>query len=684
MSNFKIGSIIKGNAYASYAITDNRCLCMVVGTPEFYKNVRGERLSNNEIAVLVLAHQSNTNALGSVFPVYDVSFVEVNGINIFESLGTSGEYKFVDRETFDNVLNECCIRFNETTNEFETYEPEVIPSKDDTFTKNDALTDEEKQVIINDTFNYLKEFGYQAKISGTTEAINEWLKQKTKLINMFKQHPNYNGRYQIVTENEFERRIDLDTVRRFREWLSNLDVSDLYYEPVKLGMFTYEEAYIATRKLEKITGLFNSGRVHFINGNRVQYYDEQLDYFYKIMKTYEKDANIHISGTNAYNNEKFKKKVYFNLVLEFLRDNRIAYYTNSDIVYLCEKYICKDYASEEQLMIDLIVNLLEAADVNTMPGYDEKVAELKEALTPGKDQYYTILSVHPIDFLSMGHGTTWTSGESIDKIHHLNKENLNSTYSGVTVSYMLDNSSMVFYTVKKEFAGTEFEKELKSHRNIFHYNDSRLLQDKMYPEVYFDSKCNVFEETRHIVQKMISTCLGVDNKWILKRGDGSCREVITINGKYEKGAFNYSNINVSILKSSMELPHEKVQIGAPQICFNCGKSYHESNMILCRTHHKPKVVCKECKKSYIVENCLYVDSSENPEENGWYCKHHAFYCSKHDRVETGQPAQSTWMGASCEAVADDSTIKVAYTYNNNYFDIITEPDIYDDALYEAV
>ena len=41
------------------------------------------------------------------------------------------------------------------------------------------------------------------------------------------------------------------------------------------------------------------------------------------------------------------------------------------------------------------------------------------------------------------------------------------------------------------------------------------------------------------------------------------------------------------------------------------------------------------------------------------------------------------MGASCEAAADGSTIKIKYA-NNNYIDVITAPDIYDDVLYEAI
>ena len=664
MSMFKIGTVLTGKHNNSYAITNSNALCMVIGNSTFSSDGNPEQFADDEALLLVVARKNTEKEIGEIYPVCTTDFDVVPNLNIYDCIEHRADYNFIDKETLESILYEHWIKFNETTQEFETFIPDFTVNNvnESQFDVDVSLTKEEKDALINDVYEYLKSFGYQSKISGTTEVIDKWLKQKRKLINMFKNHPNYNGKFQIVTEGEFDKRIDTGILNEFSKWVGKLDINDLYYEPVKIGMFTYEEARNSYLKLKKFIDLFIDEKVYFINGNRQDFYSEQFNFFKTILDKYRNNPDVVIVECNAYKKEKYSKMLYFNIALDFLREKTVAYYTTDYHVNLCNKYLAKDEVKLNTPMTEVLELLFEKAGVNTLPGFEEEFSKIKYTLTPGKEQYHTVLSVHPIDYLSMGHGKSWMSSESIDKIYNINKEFLNTGYCGATLSYMLDTNSMVYYTVHKSYEGTELEKELKSHRNIFHYHDSRLLQDKMYPLEVNNTKSDVFEGSRHIVQNIISTCLNTENKWVLKRGYDNYRKCIGINGKTERDSLGSDNINVSILKSAMTFNHEKIMIGAPGICFNCGKEFIDGSSILCRTHKNPKVRCKTCGKSYVSENCNYIYGNTNPEEDGWYCKHHSFFCSKHKKFEIGQPAKKTWNGESCGQL--DNTAKVTLTYDD--------------------
>ena len=84
------------------------------------------------------------------------------------------------------------------------------------------INETEKASLIKEMTFLLQEYEYNPTNYGCTRIINAWVSSKGWLINLFKKHPNYNGKYQIVFDTDYNRKIDKDMIYKFQLWIREL------------------------------------------------------------------------------------------------------------------------------------------------------------------------------------------------------------------------------------------------------------------------------------------------------------------------------------------------------------------------------------------------------------------------------------------------------------------------------
>lgn len=239
----------------------------------------------------------------------------------------------------------------------------------------------------------------------------------------------------------------------------------------------------------------------------------------------------------------------------------------------------------------IIGKLCRQFGVDTHEQYNRVFAQLSDALNPLQIQKTAVLSVHPCDFLEMSsRSNTWTS------CHNL----ANGSYQGGALSYMTDNVSMIFFTVDSDVKD-HFYRAARRTRQMFFYQEQTLFQSRLYP----DDSDETMKQNRSIVQKIISTCLGVPNIWKLKTKRDELSECVeSAEGSAQYPDYNYQG-NLSFLKGT-EIRY-KFTIGAKPICVCCGERKRLQRSLKCSCAEQ--VVCQDCGRTLPREQTRYVDGA---------------------------------------------------------------------------
>lgn len=222
--------------------------------------------------------------------------------------------------------------------------------------------------------------------------------------------------------------------------------------------------------------------------------------------------------------------------------------------------------------------------------YNAVFAQLSDALNPLQMLKTALLSLHPCDFLEMSNkDNTWTSCHNLE----------DGSYQAGALSYMTDEVSMIFFTVDPDVTD-HFYRAPRRSRQMFFYQDGMLFQSRLYPSDLSEP----MDLYRNVVQKALSVCLGVPNRWVLKR---KREEVNTYcssgEGSRQYPDYNYHG-NVSLLKAVPKYGH--FTVGKPSLCVCCGNPYRNGYL---KCQCEDVVVCKDCGQTVPKRNARYIEDA---------------------------------------------------------------------------
>ena len=301
-----------------------------------------------------------------------------------------------------------------------------------------------------------------------------------------------------------------------------------------------------------------------------------------------------------------------------------------------------------------------------LEGYNQRFSALCDNMNPIKVKRHTVISLNPLDFLLMSNGDSWES------CHYIGDScNDSGCYSSGTISYMLDECSFVFYTVDSSFNGENIELAEKSQRQIFGYNDEVFIQSRLYPQANDSGAESVYDDIRHIVQKIIADCLNKPNLWTVSRDLDNINDVVkkgydaTCYPDWHRGCPGSSHVSLSTLKSRKMIP-KSIILGAKPICISCGYRHdYTENISCCKSDG---YYCTECGQWIDEDDVYWV--GDDP-----YCGDCVVYCERCDCCVPYNDAIRVNGSYYCQDCVDEHAYKCdncgEYVFNDYDDDVIT-------------
>lgn len=435
------------------------------------------------------------------------------------------------------------------------------------------LTSSEKQYLLDSMSRLLIEYDYDYDIYVLEDIIDEWASQKGWLIEAFNKHPNYvEGKFMIAFDADYERKIECEASVNFRYWV----------------------IYNAMPK---------------VNGNYPEAVKVKGDYFYGV--PYDIYSFFNHIGNYAARCISESTAKYLNDMFTELRFH------------------------EGQKTSRVVNKICQYLGYDKVDGYNREFAKYADSLSPLTIKRHTILSINPLDYLTMSFGNSWASCHTIDK---KNKRNMPNSYSGCyssgTISYMLDEVSMVLYTVDASYNGTEYWDQPKINRQMFHYGEEKLIQSRLYPQDN-DGYNDVYTPYRNIVQQIISTIFDFPNLWSLNKGTHEACKYIRSDGTHYPDYCHFESVTTSRIKGSEN--EERMTVGAQPICIVCGERHWDEENI----SHCARYVCADCGRRMDEDDVYWVNGES-------YCSNCVEYCDYCNEYHTGTSTYVEGHGYICE------------------------------------
>ena len=241
---------------------------------------------------------------------------------------------------------------------------------------------------------------------------------------------------------------------------------------------------------------------------------------------------------------------------------------------------------------------------DNLPEYNKLFAQFADSVNPLQIDRTAVLSVNPIDYLLMSNGTGWKSCHNLKDGCHM----------AGTLSYMCDETSMIFFTIENEEDDIQFATKIT--RNVFCYSDGKLLQSRLYPDNNETSKQNY----RQIVQSIFADCLELPNIWRLEKNfDTMLENIRTYDYSLHYADYSYDNYypNISFLKD-FESNDKKILIGSKSYCIECGSGLNDSGSLSCCSSYN---TCEDCGCRIHDDDSIFL--------NGYcYCSGCVNYCDR--------------------------------------------------------
>lgn len=546
-----------------YSFTNDHSLCIVT------------KFEGDKMYVKIIAHASIKNVLNDEYDVMPDDFVPITVEEFFT--------KYPDAYKIENI--EDCIA--NMKNFFKNLHQKLLREKQLRYKNRYILSDKKRKELIEEMTVLLKEYDYHPTEKGLNAIIDEWSINKADIIRLFEKHPNYNGKYQIAFDADYDRELNYNTIQNFKKYLNKYLVAN----EIHMDGYSYSEACSLRNKFAQICDCMkalndmNLG-VAKLDEKSIEYYESE----YNRLKTLANRMIDYIRTINyrTFGNYVFEKDVWYNTISKFIDFLDLFDYISEPLAteYFADRindWYPSVKAVKGQKVSRIVNKVCCLLGIDKYEDYNKEFAKFSDAVNPLSIKRHTVLSCHPIDYLTMSFGNSWASCHTIDKHNKRDMPDAYSGgYSGGTMSYMLDGSSVVFYTVDAKYTGNQLELEPKINRNMFHIGEDKIIQARVYPQSNDDTD-GIYTKIRNIVQKVIADCMDKPNLWKLRKGTDECEEVTNTIGVHYRDYLNFDSCNVSYLKldDSGSVNTTKIKIGHNPICPCCGKTHDSEENIEC-------------------------------------------------------------------------------------------------------
>lgn len=279
--------------------------------------------------------------------------------------------------------------------------------------------------LVDDVRQLLRQYNHRNSEHGVCTLLDKYFTNKESLIRLFTTSPHYIGDMRISLVKSFDRQPDRDEIYRF------FNMHGTMFNPDRLLQFVDEDGkrmkeYLNTGKtamnafkMKSTKANENLQRFNYDNGalkdsyKKMRAFREYLDYFrysphsktQKNFTSYQhNDAPTVVSGTKT--SRAFNK-------------------------------VCTYYGFDK-LDPKIVTTTRDGQEITkTVYPYDQAFAQYADLVSDTAREMNFIISLNPLDYLTMSFGVSWVSCHNIRS----------GGWKGGCLSYMLDSTSIITFVV---------------------------------------------------------------------------------------------------------------------------------------------------------------------------------------------------------------------------------------------
>ena len=400
--------------------------------------------------------------------------------------------------------------------------------------------------LVGDIMELLMENGHRCSEHGVCVLLDTYFTNKEPLIKLFMTSKHYIGDMRIAVEKEFDREIDAHQIRDFFYCIDEKLHTDemLEFKDSKgKTMFDYlqtgkkvltiaelPDANARSKKLTKMQQFSVNDGATVDSHEKYFRFTQYMDYFKNTPRSVT-PADYQLTEKAPLLKAGTKTSRAF---------NKVCTYYGVDKLHP------------------------ETVDGKTVYPYNKVFAEYADMVSDLKRKMQFIISLNPLDYLTMSNGINWKSCHNI----------FDGCYKAGTISYMLDTTSIITFVVQG--INDDIHKIPKVYRQMYHYKDNLFVQSRLYPQGN-DGATDLYEKFRGFMIKEFSSLLRVNGEWTYINGRSYCTNHIDSVGKHYPD-YNYNRdtgIFYPAIKES-DIQNLKMTVGHETICANCGRTFDNS------------------------------------------------------------------------------------------------------------
>ena len=476
----------------------------------------------------------------------------------------------------------------------------------------DAIKAKAKGQII-DLLNKMGCYRYSS--SGIDKWLDNWEAGCEKQITeIAERHPFYDGDCKIVFPAEYPREIDKYQISQFANWLyafPNRNAKEVF-----VNGFSVNDTGKVIALNDYINYIANVGNEIF--RTMPESFVDEYNRFVNLLVN--PDYQDWIVNANAARKEFRRFSKYVILADKAIEASEYRELSNIPTKlaeflvgtpYGSQQFLCEDGASQlnemfpecrfakGQKLSKAVRKIASKYNLLSDPEWEREFASFADAVNPLTVVKWTVISWHPMDYLTFCFGDSWSSCCTIDKdnvrgiklrksrssiTNYIDNEDyaFRGEHSAAALSYMFDNTSFIYYTVSEKYKGKLYEEQPKSTRIVFSLSDdmTTLLETRLYPQCNDDNPNDTpYRIPREIVQKVICDSIDVPNLWTVKKGKRVCSRYAISDGVHYADYLDERNKQCNISYRGEE--PSTIYIGRNAICPECGRTHNHISSLNC-------------------------------------------------------------------------------------------------------
>ena len=412
--------------------------------------------------------------------------------------------------------------------------------------------------LVTDAMALFKKYRHNYSEKGICILLDTYFTQKEPLIKLLSQSKNYMGDMRIALKKEFDRQISRDEIRQFFYGVDDrLHLSQLLQFADADGKVMLD--YLKTDKTSFDIDDLPDKKEQEVKKKNLSKFN------YADMSTTESNAQ-YIECKNYIS--------YFANVCYSKIHNDIVYSTSKDAPTFkagtktsrAFNKVCQHYGVDKLSPETVIVEKDGVSIEKTIYPYDKVFAEYADLVSDLARKMYFIISVNPLDYLTMSFGVSWKS------CHNIN----GGGWQGGCLSYMLDKTSIVTYVINN--MDEPIHEIPKFYRQMFHYDNYLFIQNRLYPQGN-DGATDLYAKFRGFMTEEFSKLLNIDGEWKSETGSTVCCNHIDSKGSHYRDYTSRNDCTMFYPASHGVKANHMITIGHEGRCLRCGKPFTASSYL---------------------------------------------------------------------------------------------------------